>query len=308
MSTTLRTKLTPVRYPGGKSNALPFLKEYLPVDYAEWREPFFGGGSVGLFQMQRNKTATYWINDLFYPVYCFWNIVYHNPEAMVVTLLEGKRAFPNKEEGRALHKDMRTRIIEYINAQDELSTACAWYVLNKTSYSGLAMAGSYAPLAWDQNFTENCIIRLPRISLLMHSVRSVKITNLDYTELLSNTGENVFVFLDPPYAIRHNLYGDVQGAMHRNFNHEEFALAIQACQHRWTITYNASQEIKDRFSKYQQREWQLTYTMKAAKRLEGDRAKVKGVGGARQSDKTGKCGKELLVWNWEGETYPVVKA
>jgi site-specific DNA-adenine methylase len=94
--------------------------------------------------------------------------------------------------------------------------------------------------------------------------------------------------------------------MHRGFDHIRFAENVLVCPHRWTITYNASQEIKDRFSGCHQQEWQLTYTMKASKRSEEDKAKLKVEDGVRQSDKTGKCGKELLIWNWGDGAPPVV--
>ena len=38
-------KKSPLRYPGGKSRAIKFLKDYFPKDFMEYREPFFGGGS-----------------------------------------------------------------------------------------------------------------------------------------------------------------------------------------------------------------------------------------------------------------------
>jgi DNA adenine methylase len=291
----IKTKITPVRYPGGKSNALKFLNNYLPKDFEEYREPFFGGGSVGLYLMQTCKNATYHINDLFYPVYCFWKILYEDPTSMVEFLLKKKKLYSNHTDAKELHSWCRTNI----DGASEFDTACLWYILNKTSYSGMSMIGSYAKQAWDQNFSENCIANLPKVSDLMHSVENVKITNDDYVSLLNNNGKNVFIFLDPPYKIPHSLYGK-DGELHRAFNHQKFLNNIKDCNHKWMITYNDDFDIKQWYSEYKQLPWSLTYTMKSAERTENI-ATIKAGNLARENnrtEKTGKEGKELLIWNW----------
>jgi len=298
----VKTKVTPVRYPGGKSNALKFLDGHFPKEFQEFREPFFGGGSVGLYLMQTHKDADYWINDLFYPVYCFWKVLYEQPDLMVSTILDIKanytvaydvvvKGVPSKSavNGRGLHEFARKQINVFIDHKDEFNTACYWYILNKTSYSGMSMIGSYAPLAWDQNFSINCIKNLPKTSALMHSVRSLKITNLDYAELLTPSDKDTFIFLDPPYKIPHNLYGD-KGDMHVGFDHLKFTQTLKKCTEKWMITYNEDPDLMEWFKDNRQVLWDLQYTMKAAKRVQSD--------GSTASVKSGKKGKELLVLNY----------
>jgi DNA adenine methylase len=299
----IKTKLTPIRFPGGKSNALKFLDKHLPKNFQEYREPFFGGGSVGLYLMQFNKDATYWINDLFYPVYCFWNVLHKHPDELVRTIFQFKRIYVIKDDvvtkgtpsksaefGRELHAFCRERITKAINEKDEHLTAAYWYILNKTSYSGMAMIGSYAPLAWDQNFSDTCIRNLPKTSELLNSVE-LRITNVDYSVLLTESAENdTFIFLDPPYDIKDNLYGD-KGNMHRGFDHERFGEDVMKCKHKWMITYNDSPVLIERFKAYQQLPWDLQYTMKSVKR--------DGQEGSATTGKSGKKGKELLIWNYD---------
>ena len=65
------------RYPGGKSKlSAPIIAElnalYKPG--MEYREPFFGGGSIGLKFLEHNKPNKIWINDRhFY----FYNIIHY---------------------------------------------------------------------------------------------------------------------------------------------------------------------------------------------------------------------------------------
>jgi DNA adenine methylase len=305
---------SPTRTPGGKSKALDFLIPYVP-EYKTYMEPFVGGGSLFLRLSQMYPDRNYHINDLFFPQYSFWKTLYEQPMTMMNYILQKKNEFivnrheivkkgiasSNAENGKKLHAWCRKEIENVITNKDEFHTACLWYILNKTSFSGMSMIGSYAKLAWDQNFTDRCIFNLPKIADLMHNVKSMKITNLDYSELLSLNGENIFIFLDPPYKIIHNLYGK-DGNMHEQFNHQLFSDKVKECKHKWMITYNQDEDINLWFPSppYFKYEWNLTYTMKAAKRKEEDRADIKiGYEEGKEPEKSGKKDKELLILNYD---------
>lgn len=77
---------SPLRYPGGKSRAIKFLKEYFPQNFKEYREPFFGGGSIGIYLTQihfRQKELQFFASDLNYDVYCFWQMLKTQNEKLI---------------------------------------------------------------------------------------------------------------------------------------------------------------------------------------------------------------------------------
>ena len=80
--------------------------------------------------------------------------------------------------------------------------------------------------------------------------------------MLQAPGENVFIFLDPPYwsATDSKLYG-VKGELHTSFEHERFAEAMRNCPHRWLITYDDSPKIRALFAFADIIEWELQYGM-----------------------------------------------
>ena len=94
-------------------------------------------------------------------------------------------------------------------------------------------------------------------------MEQVKITNWDYQQVVEAAGENVFIFLDPPYytATKSALYGK-NGNLHKNFDHERFAQVMQNCKHPWLITYDNSPYIRELFSFAHIFTWELTYGMR----------------------------------------------
>ncbi len=86
-------------------------------------------------------------------------------------------------------------------------------------------------------------------------IKNWKITNLDYKELLSND-KNIFIYLDPPYNIKDNLYG-YKGQLHKIFNHDEFVKLCTEYQSKLLISYN--KEINGLNNNY----YDLTYTLRS---------------------------------------------
>ena len=43
---------SPISYPGGKFKAMPQIMPLIPSNVKDWREPFFGGGSVTMYYLQ----------------------------------------------------------------------------------------------------------------------------------------------------------------------------------------------------------------------------------------------------------------
>ena len=65
---------TPLRYPGGKSRACVKMDQYFPDlrEYAEFREPFLGGGSVAIHVSKKYPHLKITVNDLYEPLINFW--------------------------------------------------------------------------------------------------------------------------------------------------------------------------------------------------------------------------------------------
>ena len=257
------TKLakSPLRYPGGKSRALKQILPHVPVNMSEFREPFVGGGSVffAIRSLLQNRIKSYWINDLNYDLYCFWKQVRDNAPDLIAALIE---THTTTRDGRALFEKL-TKSKDKLNQNRDLlcefQRAVRFFVLNRITFSGVVDSGGYSQSAYEKRFTSSSIERVKNI---VPYLSEVKITNRDYTEALFAEGEDVFIFLDPPYwkATESRLYG-VRGELHAAFDHGQFAKNMRKCPHKWLITYDDSPVIRDLFSFAEIQEWTLQYGM-----------------------------------------------
>jgi len=141
-----------------------------------------------------------------------------------------------------------------------LEKAASFFIYNRITFSGTSLSGGYSESAFNSRFTESSILRLKNIEEI---VRGVKITNIDYEKALSEDGDSVFIFLDPPYfsARKSALYGK-NGNLHKSFDHKRFADVMKNCRHKWLITYDNSDYIKNLFSFANFFSWNLTYGMR----------------------------------------------
>ena len=277
---------TCLRYPGGKSKATKTLAPWYPENFKEYREPFIGGGSVAFYTTQAYPDVPSWINDLYVPLYNFWIQLRDNGEELSEHLKEIKTKvsdFGTQDEKDAAHKDLFDKTRVDINTQEGLERAVSFFILNKCSFSGLTENSTFSPTASRSNFSFVGIEKLKEYSKLM---KDWKITNIDYSEVMNVSGEDVFVFLDPPYDIKDFLYGKDR-EMHKSFDHDLFAENVYKCPHKFMITYNVNDRLLELYKDYELNYWKLRYSM--AHR--GDK-------GTNENVKT-----ELLVTN-----YPIVKS
>ena len=125
------TKMRPsglIRYPGGKAKLLKHINSRLQrmvADLgpdAEYREPFFGAGAVGLSLLAANpgiKRA--WLNDADPAMAALWDVVIHNPTELTChrrSITGGHEALPDK---RLLPSDTEVASFDLTGPEDSRS-------------------------------------------------------------------------------------------------------------------------------------------------------------------------------------------
>jgi len=254
----MKSLKTPLRYPGGKSRACTKLDQYIPDlrDYKEYREPFLGGGSVAIHVTKKYPHLDVWVNDRYEPLVNFWKTLQDDGYKLYKRLQELKSRFPDEGSAKGLFLEAKELVND--NSVSPLYRACAFYVINKCSFSGLTESSSFSRQASYSNFSMRGIEKLQGYTQI---IKDWKITNLSYEELLTDN-RDVFTYLDPPYDIRDNLYGR-RGDMHKSFCHDTFADNCDRFVGPQLISYNSSQLVKERFQGWEVGEFDLTYTMRS---------------------------------------------
>ena len=274
---------TPLRYPGGKSRACKKMDPYFPDlrNYVEFREPFLGGGSVALHISKQYPHLKITVNDLYEPLVNFWQNLQMFGVELKDQLLELKSTHNEPVSARELFNSSK----ESINSRDcsPIDRAVAFYIVNKCSFSGLTESSSFSPQASNSNFSIRGIEKLPGYSEI---ISNWNINGYSYEYLLrENVHDGIFMYLDPPYDIKDNLYGK-KGSMHKNFDHDKFAKDCDEHSIPMMVSYNSDQLVKDRFKGWNAAEFDLTYTMRSVGEYMRDQKKRK----------------ELILMNYSNES------
>ena len=266
---------SPLRYPGGKSKAIKKLSEFTDIAFKEYREPFVGGGSLFIYLKQCFPDRQFWINDLNTDVYSFWKAAQEDLAEMLTLI----KKFKKEKDGKALYRKLLEMNLDKLSLTER---GARFFVLNRITFSGTTESGGYSERAFQGRFTDSSIDRVAALSEILD--KNVKITNLDYSELLQNDrsvlhvhedhedDENadievqqqcqILIYLDPPYysATHSRLYGK-KGNLHSGFDHQRFSEEIKACKMNWFISYDNSKFVRELFSFAKQHAWQLQYGM-----------------------------------------------
>ena len=274
---------TPLRYPGGKSRACTKMDPYFPNldNCVEFREPFLGGGSVALHVTKKYPHLKITVNDLYEPLVNFWVTLQTFGTDLTDKLRDYKSTHPDPISAKELFLESKEAINK--SGLDSIERAAAFYIVNKCSFSGLTESSSFSKQASVSNFSMRGIEKLPAYSDL---ISHWHINGYSYEHLMTtDMHDGVFMYLDPPYDIKDNLYGR-KGSMHSGFDHDKFAADCDKYDIPMLISYNSDQLVKDRFKDWHNRwnvaEFDLTYTMRS-------------VGEYMREQKTRK---ELLLFNY----------
>jgi DNA adenine methylase len=261
---------SPLRYPGGKSRAVEQINSLVP-DFSEFREPFVGGGSVFVNIKQSYPNKKFWINDIYFDLYKFWEITQNQIDKLIEQIYFWRDQFT---EGKELHRFL----IDNKKDFNDIEIAAAFFIFNRITFSGTTESGGFSDQAFKYRFTESSIQRLKQLAKILPKTR---ITNLDYQEVVEKEGDNVFLFLDPPYysATKSALYGK-NGNLHKQFDHKRFAEIMKNCKHKWLITYDDSDYIKELFDFAEITPFNLMYGMR------------------NQTKNSNQNGKEIFISNY----------
>jgi len=234
---------SPLRYPGGKTRAIKEIYSCIPKNETILCSPFLGGASVELACTTRMKVRGY---DIFEPLVDFWNVLMNDPDGLADAVL---RYYPLS---RTKFYNLQKIFITLDNVMDK---AAAFFVLNRSSFSGTTLSGGMSP--GHPRFTKSAIQRLRDFHVSNFTVKQ-----LGFVESIEKN-QDAFLYLDPPYMNGQSLYG-LRGDTHKGFDHDSLADILHN-RDRWILSYNDCETIRKFYHGYQILNIDWTYGMNKTK-------------------------------------------
>lgn len=267
---------SPLRYPGGKSRAIKFLCQYFPNDFKIYKEPFFGGGSVGIYISQIMNNIRIDVNDLNYELYCFWQSLKIHPNKLIEGIIELKNRFKN---GKDLYNFILYRRESNLSI---LERGIDFFILNRITFSGIVDSGGFSQKAYESRFTTSSIDRLKNTHKIIKNFNFSSDNFFNLIDIDTKNQKETFIFLDPPYysSVKSKLYGK-KGILHLNFNHKNLRDYLYKIKSKFLLTYDNCEFIRELYKDFYTLEWNLQYGMNNYKQVKAD------------------IGKELLISNYE---------
>lgn len=218
---------SPFRYAGGKYYARDLILEHIP-EHTDYIEPFCGGASI--FFCKELAPGINWLNDIDPELTNTLIIIRDYPQRLINLLkrrpkdrlpIELVGDVPIGQPIPAL-KELHSFFKNEYKPRNKFERAFRWFYLNRTSYSGIMNTQnmywgygdkySMTPKNWPAN-----ILRTSE------KLQGVRITCLDFEEVVKQAPDGALLYLDPPY------YSADQDKFYEHFFSHQDHLRLERC-------------------------------------------------------------------------------
>lgn len=256
----MKKTVTPLRYPGGKSQFFPFVQKLMEANHlaGEYLEPYAGGAGIALELLLSGQCNKIHINDVDKAIYHFWLAITQDTDNFLRLLQDT----PITIEQWHMQKYILTNPDCFTITEHGFST----FFLNRTNRSGILKAGVIGGLHQNGNYKLDCrfnkIDLQQRIERIASMSSKIQVYNEDAFLLLERVEDflpkNSLIYLDPPYYVKG------QG-LYRNYythqNHVEIETVLAKLSIPWIVSYDNCIEIKEIYQHYHQEEYSLNYSV-----------------------------------------------
>lgn len=252
-------RLSPLRYPGGKSKVLDFIIKLIEENDCvgtEYVEPYAGGAGVAMGLLIGGYVSKIHINDIDVGIYSFWKSILENTENFIQLIEESPITIAEWNKQKEIYKRG--------NDHTELEIGFATFYLNRCNRSGIITAGCIGgkeqkgSYKLDARFNKNNLIS--RILQIASLKDKIELYNQDTLSLISSKKEefnNMILYLDPPYYVKgSSLYKN----FYKHDDHGEISAVIKSVSGHWIVSYDNVPEIIDLYSDVRNREFSINYS------------------------------------------------
>ncbi len=256
---TRRPRVSPLRYPGGKSALYSRLRKLIrDMDLAgcTYVEPYAGGVGAGLGLLVTGQVERVVINDLDPAIHAFWATVQSDPGWIVEQV---RRVELDVSEWRR-----QREIYTAADTSDLAKLGFATFYLNRTNRSGVLNGGPIGGLDQTGNYKIDARFNrdglAERFRILSLYSDSIVATSRDGIEVIDEyaTRDDTFIYADPPYFEKAgSLYLNAFAAE----DHEALARVLNKHMDApWLLTYDNAPQVAELYGARRRREFELNYS------------------------------------------------
>jgi DNA adenine methylase len=185
-----RTPRPFLKWAGGKSKLLPILSKYSPPTFANYHEPFIGGGALFFHLFSLGNIPKAFLSDINKPIIDAYLGIFSSLEKVLELL---KRYQYNAAFFYKIRSINPSRI--------SISERAARFIyLNKTCYNGIYRENASGlfnvPFGRHKNPT---ICDEPNLRAVSHALKKADISCRHFSTVLDKVIKGDFVYFDPPY-------------------------------------------------------------------------------------------------------------
>ena len=286
------SKISPLRYPGGKTKAIGLITQYLPDNLPKKiLSPFIGGGSLEIAWANNLDVDEVIGCDIFHPLVNYWQWQLAEPDKLADELEKFELGDLKYREYKQILKDWYEDPKTY--PLTDLQSAAYFYYNMQLSYGPMFLGWTSPGKPTTKQDYERIIKRVREFRC-----PKLKVELMSFQDSLEKYQDH-FVYADPPYLLGYDsevfkaIYPNQGGEHHKKFPHETFRDMMNTRNTQFIISYNNCGTIRDWFDQFEQfyPKWQYSY-QQGETRSKNDQGK--SVKGTKDSRKTGK---EILIVN-----------
>ena len=183
-----------LKWAGGKRWLAKQYTKFFPENYNRYIEPFLGSGALYFF-LQPNEAILADTNARLIETY---TQIRDKPQ-YIKKLLKHHQ----KKHSDTYYYEERERDYPRSAAQ----RAAQLIYLNRTCWNGLYRVNKNGKFNVPRGTKSSVVLDTDNFEAISDLLKSAKLYAQDFSETLSCAGEGDFVYIDPPYTVRHNFNG-----------------------------------------------------------------------------------------------------
>jgi DNA adenine methylase len=252
------------RYPGGKSKLKNKILQKLQSELTEYREPFFGGGSIGINFLESNpQIKKIWINDKDIGISSLWTSVINHSTELKNKI---KEFHPTVQD----FDDFKRYLLNVAEPEDVVDCGFKKLAIHQISYSGLGTKSGTAlggkeqksiykiDCRWSPDFICKKIDKLNKL-FSKFEIHENKCTNYDFSKMLDLNDS--IIYLDPPYYVKGN---ELYQHGFNNEDHKRLSDHLKENKSHWVLSYDDCEEIRDLYNWAKIEDLTVNYTIKGS--------------------------------------------